>query len=254
MSSVIHPFINRFNERVKDIRPFLFITRDAEFQQTAIDSLAQFAVEVADQKAHAIKSNDEEYANALLGCQCIIGGLQAELKMWILLKQEKPDKAWDQLIAAQRACMAAARAHEGFGGASNQMWRRLNGIEHFIFPPQTFMSSGLIIEELHCSICEEDYEDCSHIRGLPYMGQFCRVVITKAKVDHVSLVDSPKDKSCRVLLVEVEGGMRNQMTWLIEQADPDYSPREATETNHFTSSDGAMRQLKAQILGPDNQV
>ena len=212
------------------ICPLLFITRDTELQQTAIDSLAQFAVEVADQKAHAIKTNDEEHANALLGCQCIIGGLQAELKMWILLKREEPDKAWDQLIAAQRACMSAARAHEGFSGALERV-RRLNGIEHFIFPPQAFMSSGVIMQEQHCSICGEDYEDCSHIRGNPYMGQFCQVVITKAKLDHVSLVDSPKDKSCRVLLVGVEGGMRNQMTWLIEQADPDDSMTEATTKN-----------------------
>ena len=221
MTSVIHPFINRFNEKMKEIRPLLFITRDAELQQTAIDSLVQFASEVESQKVAAIKSADEEYANALLGCHCIIGSLQAELNMWILLKRQEPDKAWDQLIAAQRACVAAARAHEGLGGASKQMWRRLNGIESLVFPPQAFMSSGFVIEKMQCSICEENYEDCSHIRGLPYIGQFCHVVITKVKVDHVALVDSPKDKSCRVLQIGVEGGMRNQMTWLIEQTNLD---------------------------------
>ena len=91
MTSAVPPFIQSFNERVKEIQPLLFITRNAELQQDAIDSLAQFAVEIADEKAIAIKSNEEEYANALLGCECIVGGLQAELKMWILLKQEEPD-------------------------------------------------------------------------------------------------------------------------------------------------------------------
>ena len=240
--------------RVNEIQPLLFITRDVELQQGAIESLAQFAVEIADEKAIAIKSNAEEYANALLGCQCIIGGLQAELKMWIILKQEEPDKAWDQLVTAQTACMAAARAHDGFGGVSSQLRRRLDRLEHLVFPPQTFMSSGLILEEFHCSICGEGYEDCSHIRGQPYMGQFCRVVITKAKVDHVSLVDSPKDKRCRVLLVGVEGGMRNQMTGLIEQADLDDSPTEAIETKGRISPDEDMRRLKGKMLSLDDQV
>ena len=254
MTNAVPSFIQSLNKRVKEIQPLLYITRDVELQQGAIESLAQFAVEVADEKAISIKSNQEEYANALLGCECIIGALQAELRMWILLKQEEPDKAWDQLIAAQIACMAAARAHDGFGGASSQLWRRLDRLEHLMFPPQTFMSSGLILEEFHCSICEEDYEDCSHIRGLPYMGQFCRVVITKAKVDHVSLVDSPKDKRCRVLLVGVEGGMRSQMTWLIGEADSDDAPTEAIETKGRISPDEDMRRLKGKMLSLDDQA
>ena len=221
MTSEIPPFIVTFNEKMKEIQPLLFITRDMEIQQTAIESLAKFSSEIEGQKLAAIELSDEDYANALLGCECIVASLQAELDMWILLKQQKPDKAWDQLITAQRACIAAARAHEGLGRTSEQLWRRLNGIETLVFPPQAFMSSGFVIEKMHCSICEENYEDCSHIRGLPYMGQFCHTVITKLNIDHVALVDSPKDKSCRVLQIGVEGGMRNQMTWLIEQSDSD---------------------------------
>ena len=254
MTNAVPPFIQRFNERVKEIQSLLYITTDIELQRGAIESLAKYAVEVADEKAIAIKSNREEYANALLGCECIIGALQAELRMWILLKQEEADEAWDQLIAAQIACMAAARAHDGFGGASSQLWQRLERLEHLVFPPQAFMSSGLILEEVHCSICEADYGDCSHIRGQPYMGQFCQVVITKAKIDHVSLVDSPKDKRARVYFVEVEGGMRNQVTWLIGQADSDYSPTGAIETKDRISPDGDTRRLEGRMLSPDDQA
>ena len=85
------------------------------------------------------------------------------------------------------------------------------------------------------------------------MGQFCRVVITKAKVDHVSLVDSPKDKRCRVTLVGVDGGMRNQMTWLIGQADSDDAPTEAIETKGRMSPDEDTRQLKGKMLSLDDQ-
>ena len=131
MTNALPPFIQSLNERVTEIQPLLYITRDVELQQGAIESLAQFAVEVADKKAIAVKSNAEEYANALLGCECIIGALQAELRMWILLKQEEPDEAWDQLIAAQIACLAAARAHEGFGGASSQLWPYPRGVPLF---------------------------------------------------------------------------------------------------------------------------
>ena len=254
MTNAVPPFIQSLDRRVKQIQPLLYITRAVELQEGAIEYLAQFAVEIAHEKAIAINANQEEYANALLGCECIIGALQAELRMWILLKQGEPDKAWDQLIAAQKACMAAARAHDGFGEASSQLWRRLDRLEHVMFPPQAFLSSGLILEEFHCSICENGYEVCSHIRGLPYMGQFCQVVITKAEVDHVSLVDSPNDKRCRVVLVGVEGGMRNQMTWLIGQPDSDDAPTETIETSGRISPDEDVRRLVGRILSLDDQA
>ena len=86
------------------------------------------------------------------------------------------------------------------------------------------------------------------------MGQFCRVVITKAKVDHISLVDSPKDKRARVHLVGVEGGMRNQMTWLIGEADSDDAATEAIETEGRISPDEDMRRLKGRVLSLDDQA
>ena len=86
------------------------------------------------------------------------------------------------------------------------------------------------------------------------MGRFCRIVITKAKIDHVSLVDSPKDKRCRVLLVGVEGGMRNQMTWLIGEADSDDAPTEAIEMEGRISPDEDIRGLKGRMLSLDDQA
>ena len=57
-----------------------------------------------------------------------------------------------------------------------------------------------------------------------------------------------------MLLVGVEGGMRNQMTWLIEQADSDDSPTEAIETKGRISPDEDMRRLKGKMLSLDDQA
>ena len=58
----------------------------------------------------------------------------------------------------------------------------------------------------------------------------------------------------RVLLVEVEGGMRNQMTWLIEQADSDDALSEAIETRGRISPDEDMRRLRGNMLSLDSQA
>ena len=56
-----------------------------------------------------------------------------------------------------------------------------------------------------CSICDEDFTMCEHIRGEAYMGVACSEICTEFKdthhaaiVDnHAAIVDNPDDKRCR---------------------------------------------------------
>ena len=216
MSDNLPPFLTEFNEAVKETEVFLSIARASELQQDASEALEQLIPKITEEKKRAVKDKNEDYANMLLGCECVAAALIAELKMWNLLKREEPDAAWDQLVSAQNSSKAAARAHDGLSHLATHH-QRLEAIEHLVFPSQVFLSAGLIAKSLECSICGCEYEDCDHLIGKPYMGQFCFAIPHGMKLNSASIVEKPDDKRCRVMDFSVEGGRRNRMTWRIEK-------------------------------------
>jgi hypothetical protein len=224
MNDSVSAFVTRYNEAVEEAANFRFITRSSELQKQACEKV--FLASIASEKEQAAIAGNEDYANLLLACECAVEGLVAELRMWLLLKQDQPDKAWDHLVTAQNALASALKAHDGFTEIDNNL-RRLDAIERIIFPPQVFFSSGMIVDKQICSICSSDYEDCEHVKGRPYMGKFCMVRLIASKVDHVAMVHNPADKRCRVEKFSEEGGYRNRMTWAIElSGGPEDAPLE----------------------------
>ena len=217
MNNCLPTFLIKFNNLVIESEIFLSMARDSELQQEACENLKSVLPEIAQEKKKAIENNNENYANLLLGCECVAKSLLNELKMWLLLKQEKPEAAWDHLVDAQMEATHAAKAHDYFQHLEHRR-HRLEIIEKIVFPPQEFVSVGAIIHEQECSICGEDYDECEHFAGKPYMGEFCHVIIKHASADHLSIVETPADKRCRVTFFDVEGGSRNKMTWKIKES------------------------------------
>ncbi|SRR6266849_1746330 len=218
MSDSISPFLNKFNEIVEESQVFLFITRDSDLQKQACENLKDLLAQTAVDQGSAVATGDEDYSNVLLGCKCVAGALIAEIRMWLLLKEGRPDEAWDELVAAQGGLSGAVRAHKGFAHLG-PLIQRLDTVEHVIFPRQVFLSVGMIVKSQICSICEKEYEDCEHVKGRPYMGKFCTITLIPCQIDHVSFVDSPANKSCRVTKFSADGGDRNRMTWRVEPSD-----------------------------------
>ncbi|QYJ91143.1 hypothetical protein [Shewanella halotolerans] len=215
MNNDISPFISTFNAKVKEAEIFLSIARDSTLQLGAIEILEAFRESIAAEMATAIENKSEDYANLLLGCTCVTTALVAELRMWLLLKENKPDAAWEELVTAQMATVDAVRAHSGFEHLAEHN-RKLEAIERLVFPPQVFISSGMIVGKQECSICGAEYGDCDHLVRKPYMGQFCYIIAKDLSLDHVAIVEHPADKRCRVQHFDVEGGVRNRMTWKVE--------------------------------------
>ena len=211
MNEYVQSLVERFNAVIREAETVNGITRCTELQQNAIESLNGLQSEIAVVKKRAIENKNEDLANMLLGYQCVCESLIAELEMWILLKREEPDSAWDKLVTAQGAAMAAVRAHAGFSHVTEH-YERLEAIEELVFPPQVFLSSGMIAGHLTCTICNEEYEDCEHLKGKPYMGKFCSTIVSDIKLDHVAIVDHPADKHCRITTTGGEAGARNWMT------------------------------------------
>ena len=215
MTNSIAEIIEKLNNIVNGNLTFLHITRCSELQIAARETLTKFRQKILEMKSEAAKKQNEELANILLGYRCVVDALLGEIEMWLLLKREEPDEAWDKLVDAQKWSTAAARAHEGFSHLVHHH-RRLEMIEELLFPPQVFVSAGMRIKHQECSICGREYEDCEHLKGMPYMGEFCNVIISDVELDHVGIVESPADKSCRITEFQVNDGVRNRMTWRVE--------------------------------------
>jgi hypothetical protein len=66
------------------------------------------------------------------------------------------------------------------------------------------MSIGYLVREAACSICSEDPEDCSHIKGRMYDGERCFRIIKKLDLLEVSLVGRPAQPDARIEKMSIE--------------------------------------------------
>lgn len=241
--------IELFNSSLDEKANLSYIVRDGELQRDALIELSDLAAKIAGWKKRAISERDENSANLFLGCECVVEALDAELNMWLRLKEGSPDDAWSCLITAQAATSDAIRAHKGFSHLEARAVRLVN-VERVVFPEQVFLSAGLIVRRQECSICGADYEDCPHLVGKPYWGEFCRCILHDIRADHIARVHEPANKNCRIVYFNAEGGKRNRMTWRVEpgpiddSADPDGKGLMTTGILIATTDVGAKRSKR----------
>jgi len=136
------------------------------------------------------------------------------------LKNKDPNRAWNFLIDAQKSAELALNSC-GVSFILNSdpevYINKLYSLEKLIFPPQNFVSPGLVIEEMECSICGKDPEDCEHIPGKPYMGKICTMIAKKISGRELSLLIEmePDNKKARLATYEKNGVSRDVMTWRV---------------------------------------
>lgn len=239
--------IEQFNKIIKECETFCFLTRDSVPQKEACVKLRAMASDCAAFKAKAVREDDEDLANLFLGFECVADSLHAELEMWVLLKDEKPDAAWDRLVAAQMAATNSVRAHRGFSHNHAQV-QRLDEIERLVFPPQVFLSTGMIVQRQECSVCGVEYGECKHLIGKPYWGEICSIIVTDFKCDHVAIVENPADKRCRIEKFSVDGGERNRMTWKVEPTQTESAGVALPSTGSHPVGGLPAKVLKAKAL------
>ncbi|MEG2467114.1 MAG: hypothetical protein RSB86_06785 [Comamonas sp.] len=208
----IQQVVEYFNTGIRDAEVFLCLARSSKLQLAECVKLDLLSYNATQIKYEAVRRGDESSANLLLGFECAIGAVRSELLMWILLKRDMPNEAWDRMVAAQMACLDATRAYNGFTGCEQRL-KDLESLEGQIFPPQSFVSAGFVAKRLDCSICGERYSKCEHLRGKPYMGRFCEVIHRDPIGDHMALVETPADKRCRIVSFKTKNGHRNKLSW-----------------------------------------
>lgn len=248
MNEIVEEFVEEYAETVQTCEKFTFLPRGIEYQKEAIQDLSNLLEKSAKIRIELIEQEDEEAANQVLALRCMINALRFELKMWIDLKQEAWGKAWNALVDAQDSARSARSAHEiAVQFNVKNYLGKLEMVEKFVFPPQTFNSPGLYVENFLCSICGEDYSECDHIAGEPYWGFFCqRVVDGVLGTREVSIVDNPEDKKARVTEHITDDGMiRDQLTWKKREMDEE-------EQEKYADRSGDDFIIRGIVMTPDD--
>lgn len=216
MKNQVDEFLKNLLEVVKESQILGYMTRDKKLQEETITKLTNLKEEATKLKEKAIGLQDENYANLMLSIECLSDALTNELSMWVYLKNEDPNTAWNLLINAQDWISASIHASEIPGLNQEGYMNKLSVIEQVIFPPQTFMSPGMVVESSKCSLCNNDYSECEHIAGKAYMGKFCQQIPKIKEFTEASLVGYPYDKKARVTSFgEGDGLARDIMTWKV---------------------------------------
>lgn len=153
---------------------------------------------------------DEEGVKKLIVLEAQLTAIYHELICLLLLKSNEAEAAWDQLVLAQECVKVVGR----FFGSAEGQFDRLRVLERLLFPPQSFMSVGIIVQESECNVCKGDYEICDHVAGEIYGAEVCRRTITKADLKETSFLghNEPKDRRCRVTHLSRNGVKTNLMT------------------------------------------
>ena len=178
---------------------YLFITRDKTVLNEQLSSLIKLKSTISQTKYQFIHQQNENNANKWYSIEEICLSIIEALKMFILLKENDPDAAWNHLIDAQNRAHWSNNAYQLSSFLQKECISRFHNIEVVLFPPQIFQSVSMVTVKSECSICNQDFSQCDHIRGEVYMGESCTETATEiGEVHHVAFVEHPDDKCCRL--------------------------------------------------------
>lgn len=204
---------DEFNDLAERSRPLLYLARSSVLQGKAAAETDVIVDRIHQVRLRAILSKDSAIADGMLALSCLARALACELRVYLMLKSDEPEKAWNMLISAQENVDSAMRADPRLRTFAEKA-AQLRQLEDRLFPPQTFTSVGMLAKRQQCSICRQDYDECDHVAGRAYLGRFCSMLPEDVSTDHVAIVESPADRRCRLTSQGVPGvGMRNLMTW-----------------------------------------
>ena len=204
-------FIQVVNETIKNCERLCFIDKEKKLQEEAIFILENLREKNGERKNEVVNLNNEEVAKHLLCTEKQLECLINELKMWVALKNDKPNDAWDFFVNAQDSADIVNKIINIDGYIE-----KLNCLEKILFPPQNFVSTTSTVRDARCSICHHIYDECGHEAGEIYMGEICHTVVKEIKKHkEISLTEEPACKKNRITAITENGVRRDFMTWKI---------------------------------------
>jgi len=199
LESEMNDLIADCNDRVNAAYQFCYPVRDAALQRQAAADLDAYLEVLGRAKADCQAAQRSDAANVALGMHCFALSVRCFLQMWIELRDDDPGSAWDSLVNSQVNARMAMRISQSFAEQLEGLVRRLDAVEQVVFPAIQFVSPSMVVSGTKCSLCNAAFHECSHVSGLAYNGEFCVEVVDGIKsVDHIALVEHPRDKRCRL--------------------------------------------------------
>src|SRR5438445_8651315 len=99
MNEQVRMFQLEFSETANELQKFCFMTRAKELQLQACDKLEILKAKASQLKQEVINDCDEDSANAMLSFEEMMVALMSELRMWIALKDDDANAAWNHLVS-----------------------------------------------------------------------------------------------------------------------------------------------------------
>jgi hypothetical protein len=199
----INEIIIEFNKIIAVAQNKSIFARGIEIQKEEIEFLEKYKNKLSLIKSSFVE-NELEYESNLIFCfEESVRTIQLELTMIVNLKEDKMDIAWDNLVDAQVSASTVVSNHPN-GQDLEGYLDKLRSYEIILFPKMMFASIGGIVKKSECSICNDSYGKCNHIKGKLYMGEMCCRVITQMVAEEFSIVENPANKHCRVLTLNTD--------------------------------------------------
>jgi hypothetical protein len=198
-------FLHDFNVAMEIAQKKAIYTIGIEIQKDEIASLDLYLDKLSNQKKDLSEKKFEKDANLAFCLFTLARVIQLELKMLVSLKEDRMAEAWDMLVVSQNSLATVIRNYPFEHTHLGNYLDRLSNYEKTLFPSFMFYSYGGIVEESHCSICQQDYGICDHMKGRLYNGELCCRNITKVAMEEISVVENPANKHCRTLSIETNG-------------------------------------------------
>jgi hypothetical protein len=212
--ATIPELVDDYTAAMKGGHQLGFLVRDTDLQVQKVDALVALKEQFRGFKTGARKAGNERGANIIFHMECGLNAMISFLTMWIELKRGSHQSAWSKLIDAQEYLSIALRASEG-GTGVEEFLAHLQQVEQVIFPEfPLYNSVGQLIRGGKCTICENPFNTCEHVEGRVYWGTLCvRASPEVVKVDHVAIVDEPRDRRCIITEIsEDDGYYHDRMT------------------------------------------
>lgn len=197
----INEITSEFNKVIAVAQNKSIFARGIEIQKEEIEFLEKYKNKLSLLKTIFIE-NQLEYESNLVFCfEESIRTIQLELTMIVNLKEDRMGIAWDNLVDAQVSASNVVSNHPQ-GQDLEGYLDKLRSYEIILFPKMMFASIGGIIKRSECSICNDNYGKCNHIKGKVYMGEMCCRVVTEMIAEEFSIVENPANKHCRILTID----------------------------------------------------
>lgn len=208
----VEEYMEKLDNILVECSYYIFFVRAIELQLRSVKLLTQSLKQLNEVKQLFISQQHESVSNTLFTYELYFESVLFQINMILELKNDKPSKAWEYLVKSQASAEAALRI--GFRNEEILIKhsQKLFMDEKTYFPPQQFVSAGFTTHSSICSICQDDYELCHHMRGMAYMGEMCSEVIKQVELVEVSLVERPADKMCRATTVTIDGKVYDTFT------------------------------------------